>query len=164
MDRDAPLTEVERWSIFQRIEEVLAEVGFGRQVHRLCRPAYSQRADGRPGIDPVVYFKMGGLWITPGRSRGTPEPAITTWLIRHFTIRVFDSSFKSMPVGMMKISCRAIGIATIPRSRRKNSISGREMPMGRKRLTLSLNRLGARHVSLLVSRVRPTIGESLPFF
>ncbi len=47
MDRDAPLTEVERWSIFQRIEEVLAEVGFGRQVHRLCRPAYSQRADGR---------------------------------------------------------------------------------------------------------------------
>src|SRR5258708_5344736 len=43
---------------FQRVEEVLAEVGFGEQVHRLCRPAYSQRADGRPGIDPVVYFKM----------------------------------------------------------------------------------------------------------
>ena len=25
---------------------------------RPCRPALSQRADGRPGIDPVVYFKM----------------------------------------------------------------------------------------------------------
>jgi hypothetical protein len=24
---------------FQRVEEVLAEVGFGEQVHRLCRPA-----------------------------------------------------------------------------------------------------------------------------
>jgi transposase len=43
---------------FQRVEEVLGEIGFGEQVHRLCRPAYSQRADGRPGIDPVVYFKM----------------------------------------------------------------------------------------------------------
>ena len=43
---------------FQRVEEVLAEMGFAEQVHRLCRPAYSQRADGRPGIDPVVYFKM----------------------------------------------------------------------------------------------------------
>jgi Transposase domain (DUF772) len=58
LDRDAPLTEAERGSIFQRVEEVLAEVGFGEQVHRLCRPAYSQRADGRPGIDPVVCFKM----------------------------------------------------------------------------------------------------------
>jgi len=43
---------------FQRVDGVLAEIGFGEQVHRLCRPAYSQRADGRPGIDPVVYFKM----------------------------------------------------------------------------------------------------------
>ena len=43
---------------FERVDEVLAEIGFGEQVHRLCRPAYSQRADGRPGIDPVVYFKM----------------------------------------------------------------------------------------------------------
>jgi transposase len=43
---------------FQRVDEVLAEIGFAEEVHRLCRAAYSQRADGRPGIDPVVYFKM----------------------------------------------------------------------------------------------------------
>ena len=43
---------------YQRVNEVLAAIGFGEEVHRLCRPAYSQRADGRPGIDPVVYFKM----------------------------------------------------------------------------------------------------------
>jgi transposase len=43
---------------FQGVDEVLAEIGFGEQVHQLCRPAYSQRSDGRPGIDPVVYFKM----------------------------------------------------------------------------------------------------------
>ena len=43
---------------FQRVEEILAQIDFGQQVHRLCRPAYSQRSDGRPGIDPVVYFKM----------------------------------------------------------------------------------------------------------
>jgi transposase len=43
---------------YERVNEVLAAIGFGQEVHRLCRPAYSQRADGRPGIDPVVYFKM----------------------------------------------------------------------------------------------------------
>lgn len=43
---------------FRRVEEVLAEIGFSEEVHRLCRPAYSQRNNGRPGIDPVVYFKM----------------------------------------------------------------------------------------------------------
>ena len=36
----------------------MAQIGFAEEVHRLCRPAYSQRPDGRPGIDPVVYFKM----------------------------------------------------------------------------------------------------------
>jgi len=43
---------------FKQVKEVLKEIGFAEQVHGLCRPAYSQRADGRPGIDPVVYFKM----------------------------------------------------------------------------------------------------------
>jgi hypothetical protein len=41
---------------FQRVEEVVAEIGFGEQVHRLCRPAYSQRGDGRPGIDTFGFL------------------------------------------------------------------------------------------------------------
>jgi transposase len=52
------LPKLSAGGFFRRVEEVLAQMGFSEQVHRLCRPAYSQRADGRPGIDPVVYFKM----------------------------------------------------------------------------------------------------------
>lgn len=58
------LPQLSAGGFFRRVEEVLAELGFGEEVHRLCRPAYSQRSDGRPGIDPVVYFKMlmGGFF------------------------------------------------------------------------------------------------------
>jgi hypothetical protein len=52
------LPKLSAGGFFRRVDEVLAEIGFGEEVHRLCRPAYSQRSDGRPGIDPVVYFKM----------------------------------------------------------------------------------------------------------
>ena len=52
------LAKLSAGGFFRKVEEVLAEIGFGEEVHRLCRPAYSQRSDGRPGIDPVVYFKM----------------------------------------------------------------------------------------------------------
>jgi transposase len=52
------LAKLSAGGFFRKVEEVLAEIGFGEEVHRLCRAAYSQRSDGRPGIDPVVYFKM----------------------------------------------------------------------------------------------------------
>jgi transposase len=52
------LPKLSAGGFFRKVDEVLAEIGFGEEVHRLCRPAYSQRGDGRPGIDPVVYFKM----------------------------------------------------------------------------------------------------------
>jgi transposase len=52
------LPKLSAGGFFRKVEEVLAQMGFAEEVHRLCRPAYSQRSDGRPGIDPVVYFKM----------------------------------------------------------------------------------------------------------
>ena len=52
------LPKLSALNFFRKVEAVLAEIGFGEEVHRLCLPAYSQRSDGRPGIDPVVYFKM----------------------------------------------------------------------------------------------------------
>jgi transposase len=52
------LPKLSAGGFFRQVEEVLAEIGFVEEVHRLCRAAYSQRSDGRPGIDPVVYFKM----------------------------------------------------------------------------------------------------------
>jgi transposase len=71
---------------FQGVDEVLAEIGFGEQVHQLCRPAYSQRSDGRPGIDPVVYFKM----LTVGFFENLPsERAIAARCEDSLAVRAF---------------------------------------------------------------------------
>lgn len=42
-----------------RLDQLLEENDFPRQVREICRPYYAERHEGgRPGIDPVVYFKM----------------------------------------------------------------------------------------------------------
>src|SRR5258707_5078244 len=42
-----------------KLNEHLAGMDFARRVWALCEPAYREESrGGRPGIDPVVYFKM----------------------------------------------------------------------------------------------------------
>jgi transposase len=44
---------------YELLNRTLEEMDFARQVRELCAPAYADVArGGRPGIDPVVYFKM----------------------------------------------------------------------------------------------------------
>src|SRR6476660_2987103 len=44
---------------YSKLNEHLAAMDFARQVWALCEPAYRDESrGGRPGIDPVVYFKM----------------------------------------------------------------------------------------------------------
>ncbi|HVQ21342.1 MAG TPA: transposase [Terrimicrobiaceae bacterium] len=44
---------------YGKLKEHLAAMDFARQVWALCGPAYREESrGGRPGIDPVVYFKM----------------------------------------------------------------------------------------------------------
>jgi len=44
---------------YRKLDETLEAIGFPEQVREICRPAYQEAsAGGRPGIDPVVYFKM----------------------------------------------------------------------------------------------------------
>ena len=44
---------------YRKLDETLEAIGFPEQVRELCRPAYKDASvGGRPGIDPVVYFKM----------------------------------------------------------------------------------------------------------
>lgn len=44
---------------YELLNRTLEEMEFARQVHESCAPAYAEAArGGRPGIDPVVYFKM----------------------------------------------------------------------------------------------------------
>lgn len=44
---------------YAKLEETLGEMDFARQVWAACEGAYREGSKGgRPGIDPVVYFKM----------------------------------------------------------------------------------------------------------
>lgn len=43
---------------YDKLEETLAEMDFSQRVHGVCAPLYSSLEQGRPPIDPVVYFKM----------------------------------------------------------------------------------------------------------
>jgi hypothetical protein len=44
---------------YRKLEETLRRMGFAKKVWELCEPAYADESKGgRPGIDPVVYFKM----------------------------------------------------------------------------------------------------------
>ncbi len=42
-----------------KLNETVAEMGFAQRVRVLCEPSYREaNRGGRPGIEPVVYFKM----------------------------------------------------------------------------------------------------------
>ena len=44
---------------YELLNRTLEEMDFARQVWAMCAPAYAEVSrGGRPGIDPVVYFKM----------------------------------------------------------------------------------------------------------
>ena len=44
---------------YELLNGTLEEMDFARQVREMCAPAYAEAArGGRPGIDPVIYFKM----------------------------------------------------------------------------------------------------------
>src|ERR1039458_4202279 len=45
---------------YAKLDQTLASFDFATQARSLCAPAYSVNGRGRPGIDPVVYFKMLG--------------------------------------------------------------------------------------------------------
>src|ERR1700759_1950535 len=44
---------------YELLEETLSKLNFAKEVPAACASAYAQeKCGGRPGIDPVVYFKM----------------------------------------------------------------------------------------------------------
>ena len=46
-------------TFYRKLDETLEAIGFTAGVREICLPAYADAArGGRPGIDPVVYFKM----------------------------------------------------------------------------------------------------------
>ena len=75
-------------SFYQKLDEALKSFEFSRQVDELCRRHYSTDAEkgGRPGIDPVVYFKM----LMVGFFEGIPsERGIASRCADSLSIRSF---------------------------------------------------------------------------
>jgi transposase len=71
---------------YEALDRVLAEAGFHEHVREACRPYYDESGPGRPGIDPVVYFKM----LIVGFFEGIPsERAIAARCADSLSIRHF---------------------------------------------------------------------------
>jgi hypothetical protein len=55
----ARVSKPPREGFYSKLNEHLAAMDFARRVWALCEPAYREGScGGRPGIDPVIYFKM----------------------------------------------------------------------------------------------------------
>jgi transposase len=80
------LAQVQVSNFYQNVNEVLEGIKFAEQVHRICRPAYCGDNQGRPGIDPVVYFKMlmVGFFENIGSERGIAARCSDSLSIREF--------------------------------------------------------------------------------
>ena len=53
------LPKVSPSRFYELLNRILEEMGFAKEVWERCAPAYAEVSrGGRPGIDPVVYFKM----------------------------------------------------------------------------------------------------------
>jgi transposase len=71
---------------YVKLEETLQSFAFATEVRRLCAAAYSDNGRGRPGVDPVVYFKMlmVGFFENLGSERGIAERCQDSLSIRCF--------------------------------------------------------------------------------
>lgn len=71
---------------YTKLDETLDSFDFAAQVRALCAPAYSDTGRGRPGIDPVVYFKMlmVGFFEDLASERGMAERCSDSISLRAF--------------------------------------------------------------------------------
>ena len=71
---------------YAKLEETLHSFDFAGKARALCAPAYSDSGRGRPGIDPVVYFKMlrVGFFEDLASERGMAERCSDAIALRAF--------------------------------------------------------------------------------
>jgi transposase len=71
---------------YAKLDQTLGSIDFASEARSLCAPAYSVTGRGRPGIDPVVYFKMlmVGFFENIGSERGIAERCSDSISIRAF--------------------------------------------------------------------------------
>jgi transposase len=71
---------------YAKLNETLDSFSFGQKARDLCAPAYSNNGRGRPGVDPVVYFKMlmVGFFEDIASERGIAERCNDSISLRAF--------------------------------------------------------------------------------
>lgn len=71
---------------YAKLDQTLESFGFAEKARGLCAPAYSSSGRGRPGIDPVVYFKMlmVGFFEDIASERGIAERCNDSISLRAF--------------------------------------------------------------------------------
>ena len=71
---------------YHKLELTLAAFGFAAQARACCASAYTSTGGGRPGIAPVVYFKMLmiGFFENLGSERGIAERCQDSISLRAF--------------------------------------------------------------------------------
>ena len=71
---------------YTKLDQTLNSFDFATQARALCAPAYSDTGRGRPGIDPVVYFKMlmVGFFEDIASERGMAERCSDSISLRAF--------------------------------------------------------------------------------
>ena len=71
---------------YTRLQRTLDSFDFAAQARALCAPAYSASGLGRPGVDPVVYFKMlmVGFFENIASERGIAERCSDSICLRAF--------------------------------------------------------------------------------
>src|SRR5271166_26757 len=71
---------------YAKLDQTLDSFGFAEKARNLCAPAYSSGGRGRPGIDPVVYFKMlmVGFFEDIASERGIAERCNDSISLRAF--------------------------------------------------------------------------------
>jgi transposase len=71
---------------YSKLSELLDGISFGDRVRELCSPYYSSTSNGRPPVDPEVYFKMlmVGFYENIGSERGIALRCADSLGIRSF--------------------------------------------------------------------------------
>ena len=71
---------------YDKLDRDLEKEGFGDFVRELCAPYYSEKSEGRPPIDPEVYFKMlfVGFYENIGSERGIASRCDDSISVRKF--------------------------------------------------------------------------------
>jgi transposase len=73
-------------SFYLKLDQTLQSFSFAAEVRRLCAASYCSNGRGRPGVDPVVYFKMlmVGFFENLPSERGIAERCQDSISIRAF--------------------------------------------------------------------------------